>query len=211
MWMICCLLIVQLSKKILLTVKCCPFVYCGKQVRQLKDGTIEVDQNEAIATLEQISIPSKRQLDSPCSPSDLSELRRVIAIGSIQWLARQTRYDVLCGVALLAQRVGAATIADLKTANSLIKELQSTPECVLRFSSSAAIPYLSLPPVGVHDVESAELLHEPVGVPYMFAVADSAHANVGEEKVSSQAGYVIGVRTGNHFHPLDVTSFKIKR
>eukprot|EP00971_Amphidinium_carterae_P266472 5286077-Amphidinium_carterae.1 len=79
------------------------------------------------------------------------------------------------------------------------------------FSSSVAIPYLSLPPVGVHGVESAELLHEPVGVPYMFAVADSAHANVGEEKVSSQAGYVIGVRTGNHFHPLDVTSFKIKR
>eukprot|EP00971_Amphidinium_carterae_P077431 1529768-Amphidinium_carterae.1 len=67
-------------------------------------------------------------MDSPCSPSDLSELRRVI--GSIQWLARQTRYDVLCGVALLAQRMGAATIADLKTANSLIKELQSTPpEC----------------------------------------------------------------------------------
>eukprot|EP00971_Amphidinium_carterae_P192642 3823046-Amphidinium_carterae.1 len=44
----------------------------------------------------------------------------------------------------------------------------------------------------------------------MFAVADSAHANVGEDKVSSQAGYVIGVRLGNSFHPLDVTSFKLR-
>eukprot|EP00971_Amphidinium_carterae_P038021 747573-Amphidinium_carterae.1 len=73
----------------------------------------------------------------------------------------------------------------------MIKQLQDSPEHVLPFSSEVKIPYLSLPELSEYDVESPGLLHEPQNVPYMFAVADSARANVGEDKVSSQAGYVI--------------------
>eukprot|EP00971_Amphidinium_carterae_P236921 4702386-Amphidinium_carterae.1 len=61
----------QLSEKILLTIKSCPFVYCGKRIQQFEDGTIEVDQNEAIASLELISIPNKRQPDALCGPQEI--------------------------------------------------------------------------------------------------------------------------------------------
>eukprot|EP00971_Amphidinium_carterae_P192643 3823046-Amphidinium_carterae.2 len=90
-------------------------------------GRFVVDQNDAISSLELIAISGKSHLDSLSSPSELSKLRRVI--GSVQWLARQTRFDMLCTVAMLAQRIGVATIADLKAANSMIKQLQDTPEC----------------------------------------------------------------------------------
>eukprot|EP00971_Amphidinium_carterae_P178268 3536362-Amphidinium_carterae.1 len=76
---------------------------------------------------------------------------------------------MLCTVAMLAQRINVATTADLKAANSMIKQMQETPECILRFSSSVRIPYKSLPKVANLDIESPELLHEPVGVPYLFA------------------------------------------
>eukprot|EP00971_Amphidinium_carterae_P126263 2501283-Amphidinium_carterae.1 len=73
---------------------------------------------------------------------------------------------MLCTVAMLAQRIGVATIANLKAANSMIKQLQDTLEHVLRFSSEVKIPYLSLPELPEYDVESPELLHEPENVPY---------------------------------------------
>eukprot|EP00971_Amphidinium_carterae_P152272 3017955-Amphidinium_carterae.1 len=76
---------------------------------------------------------------------------------------------MLCAVAMLAQRIDVATIADLKSANSMIKHLQDSPEHVLHFSSEVKIPYLLLPELSEYDVGSPELLHEPENVPYMFA------------------------------------------
>eukprot|EP00971_Amphidinium_carterae_P273044 5419272-Amphidinium_carterae.1 len=84
-----------LEKEVQLTYQKSPFTYCGKKVEQEKDFTIRVSQEEAILVLEEWEAGGarKRQTSARLEEEEKSELRRLI--GSLSWIARQTRPDVL--------------------------------------------------------------------------------------------------------------------
>ena len=186
-----------------------PFVFCGKQVQQDSDGTVWVDQCAAIEALSKIELePGRKQsMKSPCTAEETSELRRVI--GATAWLARQTRPDVLASTSLLAQKLGNPCVGDLVTANQTVMELQKSNEFKLCYRP---LPPLSLLQLGEGDLKMKEpdaSLREPESV-YLFAASDAAYAN-DHEKLRSQAGWVLGIRFQEAFHPLDWQSMRIKR
>ena len=102
-----------LEKALDLTFKYGEFVYCGKTVNQDDDYSITVTQPDASMAVEKINLTRQRrkELDQDATPSELTELRSVV--GSLGWVARQTRADLAYVQSRLAQRVSRATVGGL--------------------------------------------------------------------------------------------------
>ena len=87
-----------------------PVTYCGVRLTQNQSFAIQADQSEYV---EGIIEPSVKTTDVP------GELRRVV--GSLIWPAHQTRPDLCFDVSSLGSRVGDPDVADLRTAQKLIR------------------------------------------------------------------------------------------
>ena len=128
----------KLKAEVTLTEKTGDFVYCGKKVIQDKDG-IKVTQHNAAMAIQYADIDPRRrkQLSLTLSAEEKTELRRII--GTIGWLARQTRYDLLVDNSMLAQRTGNPVISDLVDANKLVKRCQEYADHTLVFKANIGI------------------------------------------------------------------------
>ena len=168
-----------ISKVVDLNVKETDFVYCGKRVRQHEDGRVTVGQRDACLAIEHVEIDAARRKNpaSPLNPEEITELRS--CIGSLGWLARQTRPDLCYVVSCLAQSIGSPTVATLVLAR----------QAVTRAKDHADFELVFYP--GNLDIDSC----------HVFAVTDASLANVDDRdlgpKTRSQGAYVIGL-CGDH-------------
>ena len=145
------------------------FKFCGKNVTQLKDGTITLDQKEMIEVLEYQLISKDRRTkpNLPLTESEKSQFRGLV--GSMGWITRQTRPDVLVNVSTAAQTMGNPTVRDVLDLNKGVKMLKETKDAVWSFKPS-----------------KINLTNCVV-----FTCADSSFANINGLK--SQCGYIVGL------------------
>lgn len=150
------------------------FNYCGKQVKQLDDGSIEVSMQAYHENIQAVTVPviRKKNLDSPLTPTELRQLRAVL--GSLQWLVTQVRFDMSYHLSVLQGEPH--VVRTLLKANALVRLVKKDSGFKLRFSKM--------------DLEGAGIL----------VVTDASLGNVtrtgGSEgtvqtKVFSQAAYVV--------------------
>eukprot|EP00971_Amphidinium_carterae_P145362 2880475-Amphidinium_carterae.1 len=220
----------KLAERVKLTFKDLPFVFCGKTVSRSGSGAIHVNQTEASLSLESTELPkgASRSNTQELNPEQISELRRII--GSVLWIARQTRPDCLTMVSLLAQKISRPMVQDLVQANSLVDRMKADATFGLTFHPHVHLCCLDTrcpssqelcdSPSDESKVDDSDSLvedspkdgteriaqHEQTA---LFMASDAAFANV--DNISSQAGYVVGVKCKDHFHVWDCSSYKIKR
>lgn len=109
------------------------FVWCGKQFTKSKEtGEVTIDMITYHKNLKQVAVSRDRRQD-PSSSLNAQEQRQLRgALGSLQWLAGQCRFDLAFDVSALQGEVP-VTIGTLLRANKGIKEAQATQEFKLRF------------------------------------------------------------------------------
>ena len=95
-----------LAKQIHLKEQKGEFKFCGKHIVQHEDGKISIDQTESIETIEyQVLDKSRRsKTGAPLTEDEKSGFRGLI--GSMGWVTRQSRPDVMVNVSIAAQALG---------------------------------------------------------------------------------------------------------
>ena len=188
--------ITQLSERIQLSFKDHDFTFCGKKTEQDDQFSVHVSQKAAADALEFILVDRVRRknLEAPLRDEEKQELRR--AIGSLGWLARQSRPDLLASVSLLAQSLGTPVVGHLVQANRVIKACKETSERGLHFLADS-------------------VKYDPQ-VSSLFCCSDASFANGDDEqygeRTRSQLGFIVGIRSSNdRFHALEYVSSKIRR
>ena len=170
------------------------FRFCGKNIKQDGDYNISLDQKDAIEAVEYQVISKDRRVkpNSPLTESEKSQFRGLI--GSMGWISRQTRPDVMVNVSLASQTMGSPTVKDVVDLNKAVKMLKETPDEKWNFVASEM------------DLESC----------IVFTCADSSFANTEGHK--SQCGYVVGLAlpelpsgASTPVHILETHSGSIKR
>ena len=78
--------------------------------------------------MELIDVPLERRRtpDAPVTPSEKGEYRSVV--GSLQWLAQQTRIDIAVSVSKAAQRIEKCCVRDLLEVSNICRHVMKTPE-----------------------------------------------------------------------------------
>ena len=101
----------KLAVKIKLTFKKGTFRFCGKNVVQLEDLSIEVSQQESVENLEYMEIDKLRRKtpEAALIPEEITAFRSLI--GAFGWIVRQTRHDLAVDVSMAAQSMGARAAA----------------------------------------------------------------------------------------------------
>eukprot|EP00435_Cladocopium_sp_Y103_P045885 s792_g13.t1 len=97
--------------------------FVGKDIRLLPDGSITLDQQfytEARVAPIQISRDRKKRRFSVCTPEEIEQLRALV--GTLSWLAKETRCDLAGKTALIQQAFPRPLIRDLINANQIAKE-----------------------------------------------------------------------------------------
>ena len=114
------------------------FNYCGCRIIMLKNGDIQLDQNEYADKIKMIEFDEdddKREL----RPEEQKILRG--KIGEILWISLMTRPDLSFEVNRMATEVPKATVKNFKEMNQLIKRVQSRRK-VLNFSKLGSLEEL---------------------------------------------------------------------
>ena len=97
--------------------------FCGKDFEKLPDGSIKIDQTfYTQKQVVQITLDKKRSARrySPCSPAEVEALRGLI--GTLAWLAKETRPDLAGKVSLVQQTFPRPRIKDIVQANKIAEE-----------------------------------------------------------------------------------------
>ena len=171
------------------------FRFCGKNVKQLDDFTIELDQMDAIEAIDYMVLTKDRRAmaNAPLTPAEVTSFRGLI--GQMGWVTRQTRPDLMVNVSMAAQSMGSPKIKDVVALNKAVKMMKETAEAKWRFVHS--------PDLQLHDL-------------VVCVFADSSFANIDGTK--SQCGFVVVLTTkdikngGNSpIHILETYSGSIKR
>ena len=153
--------------------------------------------------VEKINITRQRrkQLDHDVTPAELTELRS--AIGSLGWVARQTRADLAYVQSRLAQRVSRATVADLLEANQAVDQAIDFRDDGVHFPASNLDP---------------DKLTVFVCADAAFAGQDCEETGPIADGTKSQYGFVLGVTDGRILgegeapvHILEWSSATVKR
>ncbi|CAK0870870.1 unnamed protein product [Prorocentrum cordatum] len=189
-----------IKDKIHLSFQSDAFRYCGKVVEQdSQTFDIKIGQAATVEALEYIALEPhrRRKPNAPLTPEEISALRS--GVGSLGWVARQTRPDLAVHASLGAQSMSGPKIRDIVAVNRAIKMAKDDVDFKLVFSSRL-------------DWDSA----------IVFGCGDSSHGNIDDltlgEKVKSQCGYIIGMASPDLetdataiIHPLEWASATIKR
>ena len=125
------------------------FNYCGKQIKQLPDKTVEVSMQAYHENLQPVPVPvvRKKQLESPLTPTEHRQLRAVL--GSLQWLVTQVRFDMNFMLSVLQGEP--PVVKTLLKANALVRLMKKDSGFKLRF------PKLDLNGAGIVVVTDASL------------------------------------------------------
>ena len=106
--------------------------FCGKQFDQSgKDIVIDVSDNTRRTTY--IDIAKGRQSSDPITQGEERQLRSVV--GSLSWIARQGRPDILYKVSYLQSKVKGATVAILKEANKCLEIALAGKDFCIRYKN----------------------------------------------------------------------------
>eukprot|EP00435_Cladocopium_sp_Y103_P075376 s90_g57.t1 len=101
--------------------------FTGKMIEPAADGSIMVHQQpyteEKVHTIP-LERSRKRMRYSKCNPQEINQLRTLL--GSLSWVAKETRPDVAGRVALLQQAMPTPMIKDIVEANQVAEELKKT-------------------------------------------------------------------------------------
>ena len=103
-------------------VQCQKFKYTGLNIEQSQDGTIHLDQNEYIQSLQPISIEKPVDKNKKLSKYMFKKYRALT--GQLSWAAEMTRPDLCFDARELSSRNKDATYADIKKANKILKKAQ---------------------------------------------------------------------------------------
>lgn len=145
------------------------FRFCGKNVVQDEDGKVTIEQVDAIECLDYLLVEKHRR-KTPNAKLDEEEKSNFRAlIGSMGWISRQTRPDVMVNVSVASQSMGSPTIKDIVELNKAVKMLKESAEFRWTFRPSTL------------NLENAVI----------FVCSDSSFANLDGHK--SQCGYVVGL------------------
>ena len=108
------------------------FTYCGIEVISKADG-IHLSQRKYVEGLEQMQLSAERieQMDAQLGPEEVMQFRQ--RVGSVMWVAVNTRPDVAAIVSHLASRSQHATVRDSHTVNKVVRDLKATSEVLLSF------------------------------------------------------------------------------
>ncbi|CAK0850569.1 unnamed protein product, partial [Prorocentrum cordatum] len=189
-----------IKDKIRLSFQSDTFRHCGKVVEQDNQTfDIKIGQAATVEALEYITLEPhrRRKPNAPLTPEEISALRS--GVGSLGWVARQTRPDLAVHASLGAQAMSGPKIRDIVAVNRAIKMAKDDVDFKLMFSSRL-------------DWDSA----------IVFGCGGSSHGNIDDltlgEKVKSQCGYIIGMASPDLetdataiVHPLEWASATIKR
>ena len=184
----------ELTKRLHLKKKDTEFRFCGKNLIQHADKSISLEQVDAIEGLEYQTLDKHRRKfpNLPLSEEEKSEFRALI--GSMGWIARQTRPDVMVNVSIASQSIGHPCIKNVIDLNKAVKMLKDSADAQWCFKPS-------------------NLTLENCAV---FVCADSSFANT--EGLRSQCGYLVGLTlpaikdgTETPVLILEATSTSIKR
>ena len=148
------------------------FRFCGKNVVQKDDFTIEIDQYDAIEGIDYMVLDKNRRkmINSSLTESEKTSIRALI--GQMGWVTRQSRPDLMVNVSVASQSMGNPKVKDVVNLNKAVKMLKESAEAKWRF-----VP---------HDSLSLDNC-------IVFVFADSSFAN--GENLKSQCGYVLGLST----------------
>ena len=96
--------------------------FVGKEIKCRMDGSFLVHQPLFSQKIEPIPIEKgrKRERYSFCTPKEITQLRGLL--GSLAWLAKETRPDLAGRVAILQQSMPTPFVQDMVEANVLAKE-----------------------------------------------------------------------------------------
>ena len=147
------------------------FRFCGKNVVQEPGGNVSLEQVDAIECLEYQTLDKNRRKAPSLSLTEAEKSDFRALIGSLGWITRQTRPDVMVNVSMASQTMGNPKIQDVVALNKAVKMLKETADFKWNF------------------VKSEITLENAV----VFMHADSSFANA--EGGKSQCGYVIGLAT----------------
>ena len=116
----------RLKEALHLTVSTGKFRYCGKNVEQLDDYSVAIDQVESIDQLEAIDLTKekRKQHDDLLDAAEISELRS--GNGALGWVARQTRPDVAFYTSKIAQAMGMPRVKDVLLYNKAVHLLKES-------------------------------------------------------------------------------------
>ena len=107
------------------------FKYVGVNVSNA-DNFVGVDQKHYIQTLQEVTISSGRSRSDDLTPEERKEYRSIV--GQLNWVATQTRPDILFEVCMLSSRFDSARIEDLMHANKVIRKVKASA-VTLKFSN----------------------------------------------------------------------------
>ena len=145
------------------------FRHCGKNLVQHDDMSVSLEQVDAIEALEyQVLDKHRRKFPNlPLTEQEKSEFRGLI--GSMGWISRQTRPDVLVNVSIASQSISKPCIRDVLELNKAVKMLKESSEAKWCFKAGGMT------------------LEDCV----VFTCADSSFANA--EGLRSQCGHIVGL------------------
>ena len=109
--------------------------FCGKNYKTLEDGSIKIDQENFVQEKIQViplTTERRRQRYSKCTSEEISALRGLL--GSLAWLAKETRPDIAGRVALLQQTLPTPRIRDIIEANLVAAEAYKNASSGIRIT-----------------------------------------------------------------------------
>lgn len=106
--------------------------FVGKDFTPAPDSSIRIDQEFYVkARVQEIQVNKerKRRKYSQCTPLKIEQLR---TLGTLAWVAKETRADLAGKVALVQQAFPRPMIRDIIMANTIAKEALASPQLGIR-------------------------------------------------------------------------------
>ena len=138
------------------------FRFCGKEIKQLPDKSIHVSCKHATESIGPIKFHMNgRKLTDPATESEIGQMRSVV--GSLGWIARQSRPDLSYYVSAGQGAVCRATLKDLKETNLALDQAKEYSDQGILWRSDA-VSWDTAIIVTVTDASFAqETVNEPDG------------------------------------------------
>ena len=116
--------------------------FCGCEVKQETNFDIVVSQERYSMGINEIplSLDRKSSTESPANTEEIKQLRAVL--GALSWRATQTSPWLGASVSVLQGVQSSPTVADLLTANKLVRTQRALHDVPIRFCSSIEKPIL---------------------------------------------------------------------
>ena len=123
-----------LDSETIKTVESGTFRFCGREVIQHSVFSVSVKCKDTTEKIEPVRYdPKVRKQTDLARDHEIAQLRSVV--GSLGWVARQCRPQLLYGVNKLQSVCGTATLDDLRFANKLLQEAKESSDDGLFFKN----------------------------------------------------------------------------